>query len=68
MLVGVGKFIAFMSIFITFIILQLIKEVLIVKQVKRQVEVILTTIFSRVLLTLLGVYSLTYKYQKHSDR
>ncbi len=68
MVVGVSKLITFFSVFITYVILQLVKELLLVKSLKRQVEITITTIFSRVMLVLLGVYNLTYKYQKHSDR
>lgn len=60
-----GKWITFISLYLIFVILQLMRHILIVEQFKRPVEVILNKIFGRIFLSLLGVYQLNYKYQKH---
>jgi hypothetical protein len=48
------------------IILQTIRHVLIIPQLKRLYEVFINKIFARVLLFLLGVWTIDYKYRKHN--
>ncbi len=50
-----------------FIILQLLRNILIINNLKRTFEVILSKIFGRIFLILLGVYKLDYKYKKQKD-
>jgi hypothetical protein len=67
-IIGILRFTTLLFLFASLIISQLLKELLILPKLKRFIEVLLTTIYTRIMLFLLGVYSFTYKYNKHSER
>lgn len=49
-------------------LLQFFKNVLIVPAIKRKIEVLINLVFGRLLLALLGVYKISYKYKRQTNK
>ena len=67
-MLGIPIMLAFLSIFLVFVILQSLRHILIVNRLKRTIEVFLNKLFGKILLVLAGVWSTNEKRGKLDSR